>query len=84
MSILDVSTGVPIDSTFEDGQTRTFTIGVDPTQSLAAWDEGLVGNQVGDLVRLVIPPELGFGDRGADVVGPNDTIITEVRIMSVN
>lgn len=81
--ILLQPTGVPIDSTFTDGQTRTFTIGIDPTQSLAAWDEGLVGNQVGDLVRLVIPPELGFGDRGADVVGPNDTIITEVRIMSV-
>ena len=82
--ILLQPTGVPIDSTFEDGQTRTFTIGVDPTESLAAWDEGLVGHQVGDLVRLVIPPELGFGERGGDVVGPNDTIITEVRIMSVN
>lgn len=77
------STGDVVDSSFAQGQSVSFVIGLDQTQSLAGWDEGLVGKRVGDHVRLVIPPELGFGDRGGNIVAPDETIVTEVRIMGI-
>ncbi len=75
------TTGEVFDSSWAGGRPVPVTIGSDPPQVLEAWDEGLLGRRVGDLVRLVIPPEMGIDDPSGAI--PADaTIITEVNIIS--
>jgi FKBP-type peptidyl-prolyl cis-trans isomerase FkpA len=50
---------------------------------IAAWDEGLVGMRVGELRRLVVPPELGYGARGSGNVPPDTPMVFQVELMGV-
>ena len=53
-------------------------------QVIQGWDRGLVGMQVGAKRRLVIPPELGYGQQGSgNSIPPNATLIFDVDLMSV-
>lgn len=70
------TTGEIFDSSWDRGQAIQLEIGTG--QGLAAWDEGLVGKNVGDTVRLVIP-EI----EGVDPSIDGSTIITEVTIVSI-
>lgn len=47
------------------------------------WDEGIEGMRVGELRRLVIPPELGYGRRGSGAVPPNTPIVFQVELMGI-
>ncbi len=74
--------GVKFDSSKDRGQPFRFSLG--GGQVIRGWDEGVAGMKVGGTRRLVIPPELGYGARGAGgVIPPNATLLFEVELLGV-
>lgn len=74
--------GAKFDSSKDRGQPFRFSLG--GGQVIRGWDEGVAGMKVGGTRRLVIPPELGYGTRGAGgVIPPNATLLFEVELLGV-
>jgi FKBP-type peptidyl-prolyl cis-trans isomerase FkpA len=74
--------GRKFDSSKDRGQPFRFDLGAGSV--IRGWDEGVQGMQVGGTRRLVIPPELGYGARGAGgVIPPNATLLFEVELLAV-
>lgn len=74
--------GLEFDSSIERGGSFEFRLGVG--QAILGWDEGLVGMQVGGIRRLVIPPELAYGDAGFPPhVPPDSPVIYEVELLEL-
>ncbi len=77
-----LTSGSTFDSSRSRGQGFTFRLGAGMV--IAGWDQGVAGMKVGELRKLTIPPEMGYGDRGyPPVIPPKSTLIFEVELLSV-
>ncbi len=76
------STGEEFDASWNRGEPFAFPLG--GGRVIAGWDQGVVGMKVGGRRRLVIPPDLGYGDRGAGgAIKPGETLIFVVDLLEV-
>lgn len=76
------STGEEFDASWNRGQPLTFQVGVG--QVIQGWDQGLLGMKVGGRRKIVIPPHLGYGDRGAGgAIKGGETLIFVVDLVEV-
>lgn len=74
--------GTQFDSSKDRNETFVFPLG--GRRVIAGWDEGVAGMQVGGTRKLTIPPQLGYGARGAGgVIPPNATLVFEVELIGV-
>ncbi|SDY91679.1 peptidylprolyl isomerase [Micromonospora pattaloongensis] len=77
------STGQEFDASWNRGEPFSFPLGAG--RVIAGWDRGVVGMKVGGRRRLIIPPQLGYGDRGAGgAIKPGETLIFVVDLLAVD
>lgn len=75
--------GKKFDSSLDRGQPFSFNLG--GHQVIKGWDEGVAGMKIGGKRTLTIPPELGYGARGAGSAIPaNATLIFDVELLGVD
>lgn len=76
-----LSDGTKFDSSYDRGQPFSFVLG--QGQVIAGWDKGLLGMKVGGKRKLIIPPDMGYGDRQVGNIPPNSILVFEVELLSV-
>jgi FKBP-type peptidyl-prolyl cis-trans isomerase len=71
------------DSTRSRKDPMSARIGGDPL--IQGWEEGIPGMKVGEIRKLIIPPELGYGERGSSPkIPPDATLVFEVELLSID
>ena len=77
------SKGAKFDSSLDRGQPFSFPLGAG--RVIRGWDEGVAGMLVGGKRTLIIPPDMGYGSRGAGgVIPPDATLMFEVELLEIN
>ena len=75
--------GTKFDSSHDRDQTFSFKLG--GGQVIAGWDQGVAGMKIGGARKLTIPPELGYGERGAGgVIPPGATLVFKVELIGLS
>ena len=75
------STKQQFDASWDRNQPFPFQLGAG--QVIQGWDRGVVGMKVGGRRQLVIPPDLAYGPQGSPPIGPNETLIFVIDLLSV-
>jgi len=74
--------GNKFDSSLDRGQPFSFPLG--GQRVIRGWDQGVAGMKVGGKRTLIIPPDMGYGARGAgNVIPPNATLVFDVELLEV-
>lgn len=77
-----LTTGEKFDSSVDRDEPFRFVLGA--RQVIAGWDQGVATMQIGDKVRLTLPPELAYGAEGyPGAIPPNATLIFEVELLEI-
>ena len=75
--------GTKFDSSHDRDQTFSFKLG--GGQVIAGWDQGVAGMKIGGARKLTIPPEMGYGERGAGgVIPPNAILVFKVELIGLS
>ena len=77
------STGKQFDASWDRGEPFTFQLGAGMV--IGGWDQGVAGHEGRGRRKLTIPPDLGYGARGAGgAIGPNETLVFVVDLLAVS
>ena len=77
-----LTNGTTFDSSRKRNRPFQFQIG--KGMVIPGWDQGVMGMSVGQKARLTIPPNLGYGERGAGgVIPPNATLVFDIELLDI-